>query len=115
MLRVSPEGTKKLDFPLSSKILTSALLTHFSTVLDHMIRSDQSYTVPGQIIHDNIHLIREAIHYSQRTGLLSPSFSLDWENVFDRVNHEYLEKGAWDAGLIRVEDELDNSVAVGHE
>eukprot|EP00061_Rhincodon_typus_P012239 g37849.t1 len=43
------------------KVFARALLTRLCAVLDHMMHTDQIYTVPGQIIHDNIHLLWNVI------------------------------------------------------
>jgi len=67
-----------------------AMSSRLGTVLDRMIHPDQSYTVPGRIIHDNLHLVRDLIHHTQRAGLSSAFLSLDQEKAFDRVEHEYL-------------------------
>ena len=72
------------------KIFARALASRLGSMLDHMIHPDQSYTVPGRCIHDNLHLVRDLIHLSQRTGLSGAFLSLDQEKAFDRVEHEYL-------------------------
>eukprot|EP00061_Rhincodon_typus_P011588 g36719.t1 len=62
------KGNLRLVSHLSTdyKIFARALSTHLGAVLDQMSQADQSYIVPTQSVHDNIHLVWDMIHYSQR-------------------------------------------------
>ncbi|CAM2120312.1 unnamed protein product [Caretta caretta] len=53
-----------------------------------VIHPDQTYTVPGRSIFDNLFLVRDLLELGRRDGL---SFTLlDQEKAFDRVDHWYL-------------------------
>ena len=72
------------------KIFTKALSLRLKQVLQDIIHVDQSYTVPGRQIFDNIHLIRDCIHFHNDMNLPLGILSLDQEKAFDRVSHHYL-------------------------
>eukprot|EP00061_Rhincodon_typus_P008811 g31754.t1 len=104
LLRLSPKDAERLGAPLSLEehistldrlSMGTALSTHLGTVLDRMIYLDQSYTVPGQSIHNNIHLVWDVIPDSQRAALSNAFLSLNQEKVFDRIDHEYLLETLW--------------------
>lgn len=61
-----------------------------SEVLPSLIKNDQSYSVPGRTIYDNLHLHRDIIHYTNDNDLPLAILNLDQQAAFDRVNHEYL-------------------------
>ncbi|CAM2100438.1 unnamed protein product [Caretta caretta] len=55
-----------------------------------MIHPDQTYTVPGRSIFDNLFLVRDLLELGRRDGLSFALLSLDQEKAFDRVGHGYL-------------------------
>ncbi|CAM5099369.1 unnamed protein product [Natator depressus] len=55
-----------------------------------VIHPDQTYTVPGRSIFDNLFLVRDLLELGRRDGLLFTLLSLDQEKAFDRVDHGYL-------------------------
>ncbi|CAM2111689.1 unnamed protein product [Caretta caretta] len=55
-----------------------------------VIHPDQTYTVPGRSIFDNLFLVRDLLELGRRDGLSFALLSLDQEKAFDRVDHEYL-------------------------
>ncbi|CAM4717689.1 unnamed protein product [Lepidochelys kempii] len=55
-----------------------------------VIHPDQTYTVPGHSIFDNLFLVRDLLELRHRDGLSFALLSLDQEKVFDRVDHGYL-------------------------
>ncbi|CAM4415463.1 unnamed protein product [Lepidochelys kempii] len=55
-----------------------------------VIHPDQTYTVPGRSIFDNLFLVRDLLELRRRDGLSFALLSLDQEKAFDRVNHGYL-------------------------
>ncbi|CAM2105910.1 unnamed protein product [Caretta caretta] len=55
-----------------------------------VIHPDQSYTVPGRSIFDNLFLVRDLLELGRRDGLSFSLLSLDQEKAFDRVDHGYL-------------------------
>lgn len=72
------------------KIIAKTLSTRISAVLPSLIKNDQSYSVPGRTIYDNLHLHRDIIHYTNENDLPLAILNLDQQAAFDRVNHEYL-------------------------
>ncbi|CAM4539053.1 unnamed protein product [Lepidochelys kempii] len=55
-----------------------------------VIHPDQTYTVPGRSIFDNLFLVRDLLELGRRDGLSFALLSLDQEKAFDRVDHGYL-------------------------
>ncbi|CAM2111073.1 unnamed protein product [Caretta caretta] len=55
-----------------------------------MVHPDQTYTVPGCTIFDNLYLVRDLLELGCRDGLLFTLLFLDQEKAFDRVDHGYL-------------------------
>ncbi|CAM2112656.1 unnamed protein product [Caretta caretta] len=55
-----------------------------------VIHPDQTYTVPGHSIFDNLFLVRDLLELGRRDGLSFALLSLDQEKAFDRVDHGYL-------------------------
>ncbi|CAM2117059.1 unnamed protein product [Caretta caretta] len=55
-----------------------------------MVHPDQTYTVPGRSIFDNLFLVRDLLELGRRDGLSFALLSLDQEKAFDRVDHGYL-------------------------
>ncbi|CAM4579648.1 unnamed protein product [Lepidochelys kempii] len=55
-----------------------------------VIHPDQTYTVPGRSIFDNLFLVQDLLELGRRDGLLFALLSLDQEKAFDRVDHGYL-------------------------
>ncbi|CAM2119858.1 unnamed protein product [Caretta caretta] len=55
-----------------------------------VIHPDQTYTVPGRSIFDNLFLVRDLLELGHRDGLSFALLSLDQEKAFDRVDHGYL-------------------------
>ena len=63
------------------KIFARAMANRLGSVLHQVIHPDQSYTVPGRSIQDNIHLVRDLIHLVQGTGESAAFLSLDQEKA----------------------------------
>ncbi|CAM4524975.1 unnamed protein product [Lepidochelys olivacea] len=55
-----------------------------------VIHPDQTYTVPGHSIFDNLFLVRDLLELRRRDGLSFALLSLDQEKAFDSVDHGYL-------------------------
>ncbi|CAM2113700.1 unnamed protein product [Caretta caretta] len=55
-----------------------------------VIHPDQTYTVPGRSIFDNLFLVRDLLELERREDLSFALLSLDQEKAFDRVDHGYL-------------------------
>ncbi|CAM2099496.1 unnamed protein product [Caretta caretta] len=49
--------------------------------------TDQTYTIPGHSIFDNLYLVQDLLELGCRDGLSFTLLSLDQEKAFDRVDH----------------------------
>ncbi|CAM2103740.1 unnamed protein product [Caretta caretta] len=72
------------------KVVAKAISLRLGSVLADMVHPHQTYTVLGQIIFDNLYLVRDLLELGCRDGLLFTLLSLDQEKAFDRVDHGYL-------------------------
>ena len=72
------------------KIISKALANRLRSVLEDSIHSDQTCSIPGRSIADNLHLIRNIYDYCKYR--IAPCFltSFDQIKAFDRISHEYL-------------------------
>ena len=74
------------------KMLSKVLCLRLRNVLDEIVHPDQTCSVPGRTIQDNVHLIRNLIEYVNDKNMPAAIISLDQSKAFDRVSHEYLFK-----------------------
>ncbi|CAM2117467.1 unnamed protein product [Caretta caretta] len=72
------------------KVVAKAISLRLGSVLADVIHPDQTYTVPGRTIFDNLYLVRDLLELRCRDGLSFALLSLDQEKAFDRVDHGYL-------------------------
>ena len=72
------------------KIISKSMCKRLKKVLDSIISPDQTCSVAGRSITDNIHLLRNVIDYADSKNLEYAFLSLDQEKAFDRVSHEYM-------------------------
>ncbi|CAM2116765.1 unnamed protein product [Caretta caretta] len=72
------------------KIIAKAISLRLGSVMADVIHPDQTYTVPGCSIFDNLFLVRDLLELGRRDGLSFALLSLDQEKAFDRVDHGYL-------------------------
>ncbi|CAM4532782.1 unnamed protein product [Caretta caretta] len=72
------------------KIVAKAISLWLGSVMADVIHPDQTYTVPGCSIFDNLFLVRDLLELGRREGLLFALLSLDQEKAFDRVDQGYL-------------------------
>ena len=61
-------------------------LLYVQNVLPEIIHVAQSYMIEKRSIHNNIHLIGDAINFSNINNLPLAIVSLDQSKAFDRVN-----------------------------
>jgi hypothetical protein len=66
------------------------MTVRFSKVLNDHLRSSQYCGVPGNSILDAATQVRDAIAYSETTATPLCVLSLDFQNAFDRISHQYL-------------------------
>ncbi|CAM2106466.1 unnamed protein product [Caretta caretta] len=72
------------------KVMAKAISLWLGSVLVDVVHPDQSYTIPGRSIFDNLYLVQDLLELGCRDGLSFALLSLDQEKAFDRVDHEYL-------------------------
>ncbi|CAM2105361.1 unnamed protein product [Caretta caretta] len=72
------------------KIVAKAISLRLGSVMADVVHPDQTYTVPGRSIFDNLFLVRDLLELGRRDGLSFARLSLDQEKAFDRVDHGYL-------------------------
>jgi hypothetical protein len=73
-----------------SKIITKALATKMSKVLDDIIDPNQTAYVRGRSVADNLRSILFMKEHCQEEGLDAVLISLDAEKAFDSVSHQYV-------------------------
>ncbi len=81
-----PISLLNVDYKIISKCLTNRL----KRVIHKIVEVDQTASVPGRTIHDNIHLIRNITDYCNERNIGAAFLCLDQEKAFDRVNHDFL-------------------------
>ncbi|CAM2106433.1 unnamed protein product [Caretta caretta] len=72
------------------KVIAKAISLRLGSVLSDVVHPDQTYTVPGLSIFDNLYLVQDLLELGCRDGLSFALLSLDQEKAFDRVDHRYL-------------------------
>lgn len=73
------------------KIVTRIYGKRMSAVLPFLLKSDQSYSVPGRTIFNNLHLLRNAIRQANKANSNLAVLALDQVGAFNRISHTYLE------------------------
>ena len=74
------------DYTFFEKLITLRL----KKVLPSIIHETQSYAIEKRMIHDNVHMMRDAISFANSTNCPLSILSLDQQKAFDRINHDYL-------------------------
>ena len=72
------------------KIVSKSLANRLRTVLSEIVNGDQTCSVPGRSIIDNLHLLRNVYDYCTNGNIPCIMVSYDQAKAFDRVSHEYL-------------------------
>ena len=81
-----PISLLNIDYKIISKIITVRL----GKVLPKIIGIDQTCSVKGRSIFDNLHLIRNIVDYVDQKNLAASFICLDQEKAFDRVSRSYM-------------------------
>ena len=81
-----PISLLNVDYKIISKAITSRL----SGVLQHIVHPDQTCSVPGRCIFSNLFQVRDVLDYIGRTDESAILLNLDQEKAFDRVNRSFL-------------------------
>ncbi|CAM2118305.1 unnamed protein product [Caretta caretta] len=69
------------------KIIAKAISLWLGPMMADVLHPDQTYTVPGRSIFDNLFLVRDLLELRRRDGLSFALLSLDQEKAFNRVDH----------------------------
>ncbi|CAM2111017.1 unnamed protein product [Caretta caretta] len=69
------------------KVIAKAILLRLGSVVADVVHTDQTYTIPGHTIFDNLYLVRDLLELGCRDGLSFTLLSLNQEKAFDRVDH----------------------------
>ena len=81
-----PISLLNIDYKIISKTITNRL----GKVLPKIIGIDQTCSVKGRSIFDNLHLIRNVMDYVDQKNLTASFICLDQEKAFDRVSRSYM-------------------------
>ena len=74
------------------KICSKALANRLAKVLSSIINEDQTCSVPGRTIFENLALFRDVLDHVNITNETGILVSLDQEKAFDRVDHSFLRR-----------------------
>ena len=83
-----PISLLNADYKIGSKAFASRL----QLILPSLLNSDQTCSVPGRSIFENLMLARDSIDYCQEKKLPLALSKIDQEKAFDRVNWDFLLK-----------------------
>ena len=72
------------------KILTKVIAKRIENVLPTLINPDQTGYVKGRYIGENIRLIYDLIHYTDKTNQKGIAIFLDFKKAFDSIEWSYL-------------------------
>ena len=72
------------------KILSKSLSIRLKKVMPHIIHNDQTCSVVGRSIIDNVHLLRNIFDFTEEKGIKCAFINLDQAKAFDRVSIPYL-------------------------
>jgi len=81
-----PISLLNVDYKILSKVLANRL----KLIIAECVHSDQTCSIPGRSIHDNLHLVRNVIDYCNDKKIPGAIISYDQAKAFDRVSHDYL-------------------------
>ena len=73
------------------KIGTKALSNRLKQALPFLLNEDQTCTIPGRTIFDNLYLVRDTIAYVKQKNIPLAIIKIDQEKAFDRVNWSFLQ------------------------
>ena len=72
------------------KIITKSLTNRLSQVIGKLVYKDQTCSIPGRSIQDNVHLLRNVLDYVNNKDIDCALLTLDQAKAFDRVSHDFL-------------------------
>ena len=74
------------------KLITKTLATRLRDTLQYIIHPDQTCSVPGRTIYENLYTIRDIINLAETKQQKTYIISFDFEKAFDKVEHNFLIK-----------------------
>ena len=74
----------------SYKIFSKVLSLRLKQIIPHLISPNQGGFISGRQISDNILLVQEAIHSSNKRGERGMAIKLDLANTFERLRHAFI-------------------------
>ena len=74
------------------KLITKTIATRLREGLNHIIHPDQTCSVPGRTIFENLYTIRDVINLAETKRQKTYIISFDFEKAFDKVDHNFLIK-----------------------
>lgn len=74
------------------KIISKTLASRLKLVLENIVSTEQTSSVPGRDISENIASIRDIIDYAIEEDIPAYILKIDSEKAFDRISHDYLFK-----------------------
>lgn len=83
-----PISLLNLDYKIISKVLSVRL----SKVLSKIVNVDQTCSIVGRSIVDNLHLMRNTVDYVNQKDMNCAVLSLDQIKAFDRVAYKFLDR-----------------------
>ncbi|MES9885145.1 MAG: reverse transcriptase domain-containing protein [Sedimenticola sp.] len=86
MKNYRPISLLNTDYKILSKVITNRL----SKILPKIISVDQTCSIKGRSIFDNLHLLRNVCDYIDQKDLQAAFICLDQEKAFDRVSWSYM-------------------------
>ena len=72
------------------KIISKAITIRLSKVIELIVHSDQTCSVPGRAIFSNVSLLRDILDHIELTRECAILVNLDQEKAFDRVDRSFL-------------------------
>ena len=72
------------------KIISKAITIRLSKVIELIVHSDQTCSVPGRTIFSNVSLLRDILDHIELTRECAILVNLDQEKAFDRVDRSFL-------------------------
>ena len=80
-----PISLLNVDYKLCARALAGRLLK----VLKYVTHPDQTCSVPGRFIAENVAPLRDVVHYVNENNLPAAILALDQEKAFDRVDWDF--------------------------
>ena len=72
------------------KLLAKAMATRLRAVLPTLVHPDQTCSVPGRTVFENLYLVRDVVDLANRASSPAAILALDQEKAFDKVDHGFL-------------------------